>query len=448
MQQLLNGPNTPSFFQSLMWAIRPLETLDYRAKRYGSNFRIFKNQYPPTLYFSSPDALKTIFTAPVDRIDCADRSKIFKPFVGEKALIVLSGTYHQKKRQLLMPPLHATQMRSFGQVICSVTQQIINRQSCEKPFVVRDVAQKITLNVMLQVVFGLPEQDKRFEQLNQLFLLLIELFSSPFTAFLLFFPQLQKNLSGFTSWQRFLKLKQQIDALLVAEIHKRRNQLNKNYQDILSLLLEARDESGQLLSDDEIKDELLTLLLAGYENTASALAWSLYSVNSLPLVKEQLLTELNTISSDWQPEEINRLPFLNATCKETLRLYPITLSAFPRIVKQPIDVIGYHLEPGTTLIPSIYLAHQREDTYPNPKQFRPERFLERQFSPYEYLPFGGGNHHCIGDTFALYEMKLALATIMSQFQVKIVGNKTIKPVRRGLTLSPSKDLCLAITGIN
>jgi cytochrome P450 len=159
------------------------------------------------------------------------------------------------------------------------------------------------------------------------------------------------------------------------------------------------------------------------------------------------MAEINSLNADADPVSIARSPYLTAVCQETLRLYPIAIGAFPRVVKQRIKLAGYQLAPGMVIIPSIYLAHHRSETYPEPKKFRPERFLERQFSPYEYLPFGGGDRRCIGSAFALFEMKLVLFTILSQVELALASSKPIQPVRRGLTIAPSSNLQLIVTKV-
>ncbi|GAB1544985.1 hypothetical protein NUACC21_76610 [Scytonema sp. NUACC21] len=190
----------------------------------------------------------------------------------------------------------------------------------------------------------------------------------------------------------------------------------------------------------ELRDELMTLLVAGHETTASALTWAFYWLSRLPEVRDKVLEELDTLGDDPDPSTISKLPYLTATCQETLRIYPVAITASPRIVRSPIEIMGYNLPVGTIVFPSVYLAHHREEVYPQPKQFKPERFLERQFSPYEYLPFGGGTHRCIGMAFALYEMKLVLATILSSFQLSAANKRPTRPVRRGLTLVPSEGM--------
>ena len=206
----------------------------------------------------------------------------------------------------------------------------------------------------------------------------------------------------------------------------------------------ATDESGELMSDLELRDELITLLIVGHEATASALTWALYWIHHLPEVKRKLVDDLATVGNlDFSA--ISKLPYLNAVCQETLRIYPIAMLAFFRLTNSPISIMGQEFEQDTLLTPCIYLTHHRPDLYPEPKQFKPERFQERQFSQYEYIPFGGSNRRCIGMAFALYEMKLVLATVMYRYSLALSGSQAVKPVRRGITLAPSGGKWLVAT---
>ena len=207
---------------------------------------------------------------------------------------------------------------------------------------------------------------------------------------MLYFPSLRRDLGSWSPWGRFLRQRQQVDQLIYDEINERRSQPDSSGTDILSLLMSARDEAGEPMTDKELRDELMSLLVAGLETTASALTWALYWIHKLPTVRQKLLEELDSLGNQPDPSTLFRLPYLNAVCSETLRIYPIGMLTFPRVVRSPVELIGYQLEPGTVVIGSIYLTHQRPDIYPEPKQFKPERFSARQFSPYEYLPFGGG----------------------------------------------------------
>lgn len=419
----------------LRWILDPFTVLEERARRYGDLFVISKNRSPLAVYFSHPDAIAQIMTAEAQDFEVASGNQILLPLLGANSLILLEGMKHQRQRKLLMPPFHGDRLRTYGQTICDITNQVISQWRVGEPFPIRTSTQEISLRVMLSTVFGLHEGE-RYDRLRQLLTNLLESIDSPWSSTLLFFPSLQKNWGAWSPWGRFLRLKQQINSLLIAEIQARRKQAEANRDDILSLLIAARDEAGQPMTDEELCDELVTLLFAGHETTASALSWAFYWIDRLPEVKDKLLQELDTVPADTDWSAIARLPYLSAVCSETLRIYPIAITPFPRILKVPMEIGGYHFEPGTILLTSIYLTHQREDIYPQPKQFKPERFLERQFSPYEYLPFGGSNRRCIGAAFALLEMKLVLFTILSQYELKRFGNRPVKPTRRGLTVAP------------
>jgi cytochrome P450 family 110 len=206
--------------------------------------------------------------------------------------------------------------------------------------------------------------------------------------------------------------------------------------DMLTLLMLARDEAGEALTDEELRDELMTLLVAGHETTATALTWALYWIHKVPEVRQQLLAELQTVDPG-DHGALSRLPYLNAVCCETLRIYPVGMLTFPRVTTSRVELGGYSLEPGTIVIGSIYLTHRRKEIYPDPDRFRPERFLERRFSPYEYLPFGGGARRCIGMTFAQFEMKLVISGILSSFELALADNRSARPMRRGVTAGPS-----------
>ncbi len=446
----LNGPPKTPLWQRRLWGLRflfqPIETLEARTQAYGDDYRVTPPDANPALvYFSSPEALEAIFTAKPEQLSAGRGNAILKSLLGEHGIVLLEGEAHQRQRQLLMPPFHGDRMRSYAQVIQEITNQTSQQWAIGTTFSVRPVMQSISLQVILKAVFGL-ESGQRYDQLRQALSQMLDGFGSPIGAMFLFYRFLQKDWGAWSPWGRFLRLRQQVDELLYAEITDRHHQPDASRTDILALLMAAHDLEGQPLSDVELRDELITLLFAGHETTASALAWALYWIAYLPEVRTKLLAEIDALDGDFDPMAIARLPYLSAICQETLRLYPIAISAFPRVVKQPMEVAGYALEPGTVIMPSIYLAHHRAILYCEPKQFRPERFLERQFSPYEYLPFGGGDRRCIGSAFALFEMKLVLFQLLSKWDLTLVNIKPIRPIRRGLTVAPSDQLKLKVTG--
>lgn len=449
--RLLNGPAKTPQWQRRLWGLRflfyPLETLEIRSRAYGDDYRVSQPDSKPALvYFSSPAALEAIFTARPEQLSTGGGNRILQHLLGEHGIVLLEGAAHQRQRQLLMPPFHGDRMRSYAGVIQAITGEVMSSWRTGSVFAVRPAMQAISLRVILQTVFGL-EQGPRYQELQQALTRMLDGFNAPLGAMFLFYPFLQKDWGAWSPWGRFLRQRQQIDQLLYAEIAERRAKPDPDRSDILALLMAARDPEGQPISDVELRDELITLLFAGHETTASALAWALYWLAFLPEVRHRLLAELEGLGADPDPMAVARLPYLNAVCQETLRLYPIAINAFPRIVRQPIAIAGYALEPGTVIFPSIYLAHHRPEVYPEPKQFRPERFLERQYSPYEYLPFGGGDRRCIGSAFALFEMKLVLSQLLSSLDFALVNSHPIRPMRRGLTVAPSDRLRLKVAGM-
>ncbi len=440
---LPNGPKTLPFVQLIQWISNPLALLETSQQRYGDPFTLRLGGFSPVVFFSNPQAIQEIFTAQPNQFDVGRANGILQPLIGDQSLMLVDGDRHQRQRRLLTPPFHGDRMKSYGKLICDITQQVISQWRIGVPFAVRSSMQEISFRVILQAVFGLNE-GQRCEQLQQLLPAMLDVAGSPLSSSLLFFRTLQQDLGAWSPWGRFVRQQQQIDQILYAEIQERREQADSSRTDILSLLMSARDQNNQPMTDTELRDELMTLLAAGHDTTASALSWALYWIHSLPEVHTKLLQELD-VAQDADLSQIVKLPYLNAVCCETLRIYPIAMLAFARIVKSPFQFMGYDLEPNTLLAPCIYLTHHREDLYPEPKLFKPERFLEKQYSSYEYLPFGGGNRRCIGMALALFEMKLVLATILSCSQLRLVENSQVKPVRRGVTLAPSSGKWLVAT---
>ena len=432
---------SPAWWQTLRGLLDQLGYMEEARTRCGDNFAGTATSFPNYAIFSDPKAIEQIFTANPNCFDSGVGNKNIQPLLGDFSLVLLDGKPHQKQRKLLMPPFHGERMRAYSHTMYDITQQVLQKWQPNQPFEMRTATQEITLRVILNTVFGL-DQGEQFEQLRQLLTEWLDIFNSPFKASFLFFPNLRKDWGAWSPWGKFIRLRDQIDKLLYAEIRKRKNKPFS--EDILSLMMAARDENGEAMSDQELRDELMTLLFAGHETTASALAWAFYWVHYHPKVLDKLLDELNSCDLKTDPSAVIKLPYLNAVCSETLRIYPIVVFTFVRKLKVPMQILDYQLEPGTQLMPCIYLVHHREDIYPNSKQFRPERFLERQFSPYEFFPFGGGNRRCLGYAFALLEMKLVLATVLTQTKLELIENRPIKPVRRGITFVPENGVPMQV----
>lgn len=444
--KLPDGPQIPSLFQTLQLIAQPTQFLDTCRERYGDIFttRVLGLNSPPVVFFGKPQDIQDIFAIPASQLDFRKATHVFEPLMGPNSIILQEGQKHQRQRQLMMPAFHGDRMKSYGQLICDITQQAMAKYTPNSSFCIQEVMPHITLQIILQVVFGI-EPGSRYYQLEQQLSSLLEDVTTPWYSSLFFFPPLQNDWGAWSPWGRFLRRRQDIDQLIYAEIRERREQADVSRIDILSLLMSARDDNGQLMSDVELRDQLVSLLLLGYETTAAALAWAFYWIHASPSVLEALQTELDALGENPQPEALAHLPYLTAVCSETLRVNPLALICTPRRTLEALSLAGYDFEAGTILIPCIYLAHRRSEVFPEPKQFKPERFLNHKFSPYEYLPFGGGYRGCIGMAFSMFEMKLVLGTILSTFKLALVQQRPVRPVRRGITIVPSGGVPVVVT---
>lgn len=440
-KQIIPSPNYPKFLQRLRWILDPVGYMESALKQFPDIFTAKILAFGDNMVFvSEPQANQKILTNDRKLFTAPGReNKTLIPLVGTSSLLLLEGDRHKRERKLLMPPFHGKRIKVYSEFICQLTEKVINNLLVGKVFSARDAMQEITLQVILETVFGL-HQGENSEKLKQKISKFSDIFQSPLTSAFLFFPWLQKDLGAWSPWGNFLRQRDEIDKLLYQEIADRREEGVGDRNDILSLLMLAQDEDGSPMTDKELRDELLTLLIAGHETTATSLAWALYWLHTLPEVKQKLLQELDSLSENPDPIDIARLPYLTAVCNETLRIYPVAMLTFPRLVQQPVELSGYKLEPGKVVVSCIYLTHHREDLYPESKKFKPERFLERQYSPHEFMPFGGGIRRCLGYALAELELKLVLATIMSKYKLTLANNKPEKPERRGVTLAPANGV--------
>ena len=435
-----------SLQQRLLWIAKPDKYMDLAFKQAPDIFIADIAGADAYVFVNHPEAMRQIVTSDRQKFFASGKyNQLLKPLVGENSLLLIEGDRHKKRRKLLLPPFHGERMQVYGQTICDLTRNIIDRLKPNQTFIARQVSQAVSLQVILEAVYGLQDSN-RSQELKQRITKLANIFESTLASALLFFPWLQKDLGAWSPWGNFMRQQQAIDEAIYQELAARRTQDISNRQDILSLMMSARDETGEALKDLELRDELMTLMLAGHETTATAIAWSLYWVHRYPQIKAKLVAEIASLGTNPKPMEIAKLPFLDAVCKETLRIYPVAMLTFPRVVQEPMELMGYKLEIGQILMGCIYLLHQREDVYPEPRKFKPERFLEREFSAYEFFPFGGGKRRCIGEALAQLEMKLVLATIISQYELELVSQKPETPARRGVTLAPKTGVRMIFKG--
>ncbi|MEH2349583.1 MAG: cytochrome P450 [Nostoc sp.] len=442
--KLPEGPKTPALLLAYQFETDPLRFMDAMSDRYGDIFTIMADSTPMVIV-SNPEGMKQIFTNSKEITASGKLNQDGASIVGSNGLLALDGLPHRNRRKLLMSPMRQTQTQAYGQHICKTTEKVMSQLAVGKSFLAYPTMQKITLEVVLPSLFGLHEGE-RYEQFRELFSKLISYARSRWLDISLSYPFLKRDLGRWSPWGYWLYLQRQFDKLLHAEIEECRQQVDPLRTDVLSELVSACDETGQPMAYEYIRDLFPSLLFGGQDASATAISWALYWIHSTPGVRERLLEELDSLGESLDPAKIITLPYLSAVCNESLRIYPTQVITFPRLVESPIEVMGYKLDPGTVVRGCIYLTHQREDLYPQPKQFRPERFLEKEYSPYEFLPFGGGARRCPGELLALVEMKLVLATILSRYQLALAHQKVEKPKAIGVNYPPASGLKIVMLG--
>jgi cytochrome P450 family 110 len=445
--QLPNSLTTPAFFQRWQWVANPVGYMEKAAQEYPDFFSAsILGLGDKMIFVHHPQVIQDILTNDRKKFTAPGTyNGILEPLTGNYSVIMLNGENHRKRRQLVMPSFHGERMKAYGDLIVNLAKKVMDEIPFNQPFLARSAMQEISMQVILQSVFGLYEGE-RCQQLKKLMGKMSDVFKSPFSSSFLFFPFLQKDFGAASPWGSFLRQRQQIDNIIYTEIAERRKNPDPDRIDILSLLMSVQDENGQGLTDKELRDELMTLLFAGHETTATAMAWGLYWSHYLPETGKKILQEIDNLGTNPDPMNIFKLPYLTAFCNETLRIYPVAMLTFPRVAQEQVEIFGHKIEPGTIVVGCMYLIHHREDLYPQSKQFKPERFIENQFSAYEFIPFGGGVRRCLGEALAIFEMKLVIATILSNYQLSLIDSQPEIPRRRGVTLAPARGVKMVVTG--
>jgi cytochrome P450 len=406
---------------------RPLAWLEDCGRRFGDPFTARLPGYAPFVFVAAPGLIKEVFTGDDEVLHAGKANQILEPLVGKHSVLLLDGAAHLRERRLLSPPLRGERMHAYAGLIADITAAEVARMPRDRTFGLHDHMQAITLEVILRAVFGVDDGAR----MGGLRRLIVEVLEPP-PALLAFLPAryLDFPLSPF---RRFLRRRAALARALREVIGARRAAPEPGRTDILSLLLGVRDEDGRPMTDDELCDELITMLVAGHETTATALSWAFACILDRPEVEARLRDDLATAAD---PAALAGLDYLDAVVKETLRLRPIV----PDVVRQlqrPMRLAGYDLPTGVYVAPCIHLAHRRAEVYPEPERFRPERFLGQRPDPYTWLPFGGGIRRCLGMAFALYEMKLVIGGVLARCTMRLATPGTVRIVRRSVTLAPS-----------
>ncbi len=417
------GPRMPVFLQGLGWWHRPTAFMERCRARYGKRFTIRLPAQPPFVMISDPDEIREIFTAPPDVLHPGEGARILEPVVGRFSVILLDESPHLEQRKLLLPAFHGDRMQALSGLMADLSEQEVATWPTGRPFELHSRFQALTLEIILRAVFGL-ETGGRLDSLRARLTDILAFGNSPTSVN----TNLQRNFFGLGPFARFTRLREKADALVYEQIDERRR-AGGEHDDVLSMLLEARHEDGSPMSEQELRDELLTLLVAGHETTASELAWAFAQLAREPDVLRRLHDEIDADDGD---------AYLTATIQETLRTRPVLPNVAPRLVVKPIEVGGWDYPPGCCLVANGYLIHHDPALYPDPYAFRPERFVDEQPGTYSWIPFGGGRRRCLGASFAMLEMRLVLRAVLSSCAVAPSGEGFEPPRRRNITITPGR----------
>jgi cytochrome P450 len=418
--------------QTLRWSFRPLPFMQEAREKYGDNFSVkFLTFERPMVLISDPDAIKALYRERSHGLP-PGRDIILTPIVGPRSLLVTEGADHLAHRKLMLPPFHGERMRSYQPLVEGIVDREIDSWPLGEEFPIHPRMQSITLEVILKVVFGVAD-GPHFERLREVLTRVLEETASPFSQLS---SLASRRFGGRGPWARFEKQLKEADELLYAEIGEHRaSGAYEERDDILSLMMQARFEDGSEMSDSDLRDQLMTLLLAGHETTATALAWTfdLLLRHREPL--RRLREELEAGEED---------DYLRAVISESLRLRPVVPLAGRRL-SVDLETENLHLPAGTDVTPAIWLTHTRADVYPEPFAFRPERFLKDGPDTYAWIPFGGGIRRCIGAAFAEFELRIVLREVLTRCELHKASPMPEKIGRRNITLSPRAGTPVVLT---
>lgn len=420
----------------------PYKLLTECYKEYGDIFSL-QTVSGNFVFVSDLDVIKDIFSKHSKKFNTGETVLFLEPFVGNHSLLLLDGPEHARHRKLLTPHFHGEKMKMFTDLMCSAAHKMVDRWKNGQTLMMRQEMQEVTLRIIVKSVFG-EEMSRRAPEIVETVRGVLQL-----PTLLTFLPFLRFNLGKWSPWGKFLGWREKIDKLIYEEIARRRANMRPQPQDVVDMMMLSQDESGNFMTDREIRDECLTLLFAGHETTALSLTWIFIPLLQNPGVVKKLLAEIDSVIGDKPitPEMISKLTYLDATIKESMRvnnLFPIVA----RKTLEPLELKGYEIPVGSTVAPCNMIIHHMESIYPEALVFRPERFLEDSNPhPYSWLPFGGGNRRCIGMAFALYEMKIILASILPRIELELIPGQDFKAKRLGLALAPPTGVKVKVLSV-
>jgi cytochrome P450 len=412
----------PRMLQAAMVTASPYGWMLRRWRRYGD---VFTSRFPifgRVVYVAEPALVKEVFTGDAETFHAGEANALaLGDALGEHSLLTLDEERHMSQRKLLLPPFHGQSVRRYVEVMAEATEREVATWPVGREIELRPRMQAITLEVILRAVFGVRDGE-RMDLFRERIPPLGET-----TSVLNYLPFMDRDLGGLSPAARFRKALAAVDELLYAEIaDRRRADDGADRDDVLSLLLRARHEDGSPMTDTELRDELMTLLGAGHETTATGLAWAFERLLRTPRVLERLTASLDDDD------------YVDAVIKETLRVRPVIVDVARRLTRDTV-VAGWRLPAGTLVLPAIAVLHMRPDLYESPEEFRPERWLEGK-SPesYAWIPFGGGVRRCIGASFAQVEMRTVLREVLRRVGLRAATQRPERGVIRHVTVVPGR----------
>ena len=408
------GPSYPRFAQGMRMLLTEHRMLERYRRRYGDVFAIEVWPFEPLVVVADPAEVKRIFTGDPATLHAGEGNSVLGPLVGPHSVLLLDEKEHLRRRKVLLPPFHGERMRVYGDVMRDLAEREVATWPAGEPFAVLPAMQRVTLRIILRTVFGL-EEGARMDQLERALLDLLA------RTQVMMLPSLQRNLGPWSPWAKFLRSREAVDTILFDEIARRRAGAGDG-EDILSLLLSTD------ATDAELRDDLMTLLVAGHETTATTMAWTVERLVRHPEAQARAAEDGD---------------YLDAAVKESQRVRPVLTYAMRKLT-QPMEVGGYEAPAGATLGTSVTLMHRRPDLYPEPYAFRPERFVGVRPDTYGWIPFGGGVRRCLGAAFAQYEMRQVLGTMLERCVLRPHDPEPERHQRKMITFVPAKGATVLV----
>jgi cytochrome P450 len=416
------GPGTHPLVQLFRLGRDPFGYMRRMHEHYGDVFTLKFPSFGNMVYVANPELVKQVFAGDAHRFHAGEaNASVLEPAVGPNSVLTLDEDEHMRQRKLLLPPFHGDAVRRYGDLIREIADRQIENWPVGQPFALRDHTQRITLDVILRAVFGVRDP-ARFAAAQ----MLVDEFANRSHAIVLF-PVMRRRAGRFSPMVRFERARDAVDRFIYEEIALRRREADSEREDVLSLLLQATHEDGSAMTDRELRDELVTVIGAGHETTATGIAWAVERLVRTPRVLARLRDSLDAGETE----------YVDAVVKETLRTRPV-ITDVARKLTESTEIGGYRLPAGTFVLPAILVIHHREDLYPQPLEFRPERFLEGEGEGegFAWIPFGGGVRRCIGAAFAQYEMRIVLSAILQRTDLRAADTRPERMRPRNITLAP------------